>query len=248
MQCANCGANLKAGAKFCPHCAFDLSQAAENKAIAETQALQPQICSNCGATLSQGARFCMNCAAPVGGGPARQGPVYGGQPSAAPAGYNQYSPHPAATAQRSLKPLIIGAIILGLVVGAALASYFLFFSGSGSPSEVARRYVRALENGNGNDMLDLLSKAQVAKLGVDRTNEAQMKEFNEALGGAAAQIKSEGGVAQIETKNEKIDGNTATVDVTVKPGQGEAKTRTMRFIKEDGQWKIDELPGGGDTQ
>jgi hypothetical protein len=152
-------------------------------------------------------------------------------------------PHAGTAAQKNLKPIIIGGAIAALVLIAALASYFIFFGGSGSPSDVARRYVRALENGNGNELLNLLSKRQLTSLGIDRTNEAQMKLFNDGLARAAAQIKSEGGVAGLETKNEKIAGDTATVDVTVKPGQGEAETQTLRLIKEDGQWKIDELPG-----
>lgn len=247
MECINCGASLKAGAKFCPHCAFDLSQAAQNRAMAETQVLQPQprACSNCGAALTEGARFCMNCATPVAAGPGHQGPVYGGQPAAQAPAHNDYNSYPVAHVQRNLKPFIIGAAILGLLIGAALASYFLFFSGSGGPSDVAKRYVRALESGNGQEMLNLLSRGQLARMGIDRTNEAQMSLFNAGLAEAAAEIKTEGGISQVETKNEKITGDTATVDVTLKPGQGEAKTRTLRFVREDGQWKIDELPGGG---
>ncbi|HEY7914876.1 MAG TPA: zinc-ribbon domain-containing protein [Blastocatellia bacterium] len=241
MQCTNCGANLKAGARFCPHCAFDLSQADQSQPLPETQVLQPRACKNCGATLKEGARFCMNCARPVDAG-SNQGPVYGGQ-AADPAYNMSYMPNAGATAQKNLKPIIIGGAIAALVLIAALVGYLIFSGGSGSPSDVARRYVRALESGNGNELLSLLSKRQLASLGIDRTNEAQMKLFNEGMGRAAAQIKSEGGVAGVETKNENITGETATVDVTVKPGQGQAETQTVRLIREDGQWKIDELPG-----
>jgi hypothetical protein len=151
--------------------------------------------------------------------------------------------HAGAPAQKNLKPIIIAVAVAALVLAAALAGYFIFSGGSGSPSDVARRYVRALEKGNGNELLNLLSKRRVASLGIDRNSEAQMKLFNDGLAKVAAQIKSEGGVAGLETSNEKITGETATVDVTVKPGQGQAETQTLRLIKEDGQWKIDEAPG-----
>jgi len=50
MTCANCGAELAAGARFCPGCGARVIETA---------------CTTCGADIAGGARFCAACGAPV---------------------------------------------------------------------------------------------------------------------------------------------------------------------------------------
>jgi len=49
-RCRSCGAELRAGARFCPICGRP-----------HTQERQPRYCPNCGAQLREGARFCSRC-------------------------------------------------------------------------------------------------------------------------------------------------------------------------------------------
>ena len=49
-KCANCGAAIKATAKFCPECGTKV-EAAPKKSF----------CSECGAELAPGAKFCPEC-------------------------------------------------------------------------------------------------------------------------------------------------------------------------------------------
>jgi TonB family protein len=133
-------------------------------------------------------------------------------------------------------------IALVAIAGAGVAAYFLFFKSAGSPSDVAKKYVRAFEQGRTDEVLGMISKKVLDRLGFDRNNKEQMKQVEAEMIKAAEGVKKEGGVTQLDTANEKIQGETATVDVTVKVGQKPATTNQVRFIKEDGQWKIDDLP------
>src|ERR671921_882826 len=45
MQCQGCGANVKAGGRFCEHCGTRL----------------PRTCGTCGAEVSAVAQFCQSC-------------------------------------------------------------------------------------------------------------------------------------------------------------------------------------------
>ena len=57
MLCNNCGAELKAGAKFCPKCGTPVKQENEIKSF----------CPGCGAELKPGTIFCGNCGCRVDG-------------------------------------------------------------------------------------------------------------------------------------------------------------------------------------
>src|SRR5215210_6793715 len=102
MQCPRCGANANPGAKFCPNCALDLTQATQGVGLPLTQIIQPSVCPNCGANVSPTAKFCAVCAAPVGATAA--GGFAGNQ------GYPDQGYAPAYAPRSSNKmPIIIGA-------------------------------------------------------------------------------------------------------------------------------------------
>jgi RNA polymerase subunit RPABC4/transcription elongation factor Spt4 len=61
--CANCGASLEAGAKFCVRCGSAVTIAATPQAAAPA-APTPVACRNCGAALAADARFCISCGTP----------------------------------------------------------------------------------------------------------------------------------------------------------------------------------------
>ncbi|HXG94365.1 MAG TPA: DUF4878 domain-containing protein [Blastocatellia bacterium] len=202
-------------------------------------------CPNCGTPSPDEARFCRNCAAPLAAGPAPgPGPVQGANYGGYQGGYPQgagYAPGYGAK-PASKMPLIIGAIVLVVLIGGGIAAYFLFFAGSGSPSDVVKSFVRLSEKGDVDGTFDLLSKNALKQLHIDRNDKEMMKKIKEEAQKQVAQRKKEDEITQLDTKNEKIDGDKASVDVTVKKGTQEPKTRTVKLIKEDGKWKIDEIP------
>lgn len=53
MKCANCGNEVKAGAKFCRECGTEI--------VEKTEALEGNICSECGNLLEENDMFCNNC-------------------------------------------------------------------------------------------------------------------------------------------------------------------------------------------
>lgn len=60
MNCVNCGAPLKDGAKFCISCGAPQASASQASAV----------CSGCSAHLKPGAKFCIACGTPTGAAPA----------------------------------------------------------------------------------------------------------------------------------------------------------------------------------
>lgn len=78
------------------------------------------------------------------------------------------------------------------------------------------------------------------------------KPIQEAMGGEilaslakeTSEIKSKGGVKDIEIKNEEITGESAHVSARVIYGDGSNKTNTTNLIKEDGTWKYIEVRVG----
>lgn len=62
VKCANCGAVLADGAKFCVECGTAVvAKTEEPAATEEAAAPEPKKCANCGATLADGAKFCVEC-------------------------------------------------------------------------------------------------------------------------------------------------------------------------------------------
>lgn len=144
MQCPRCSASVNPGAKFCPSCAYDLSQPAQSAAVAPTMVMQSQSCPNCGKAVAPGMKFCPACATPMGAG-FSSAPVSSSgqnfqsgqsQPDAY-SGYPNQSGYPNAgynaQARGSNKmPIIIGAVVLVLLIGGGIAAYFLLSGKSAS--------------------------------------------------------------------------------------------------------------------
>lgn len=59
MKCANCGSEVKEGAKFCRECGTEI--------VEKTEALEGNTCSECGNLLEENALFCNNCGHRVSG-------------------------------------------------------------------------------------------------------------------------------------------------------------------------------------
>ena len=52
------------------------------------------------------------------------------------------------------------------------------------------------------------------------------------------EVSSKGGITAIEIDREQIMGDTATVDFTIRFGNGTARSNQTHCIRENGVWKV----------
>ena len=99
-----------------------------------------------------------------------------------------------------------------------------------SPGEVLKRYVAASQKGDIQTMKSLLSKSSIAYI---EEKGRPMKVTVDDVLRKETEVKLQGA---IETRNEKIEGDTATVEVK-NPATGEFDVK-YPFVREDGAWKL----------
>jgi hypothetical protein len=99
-----------------------------------------------------------------------------------------------------------------------------------SPSDVLRQYVAASQKGDIQTMKALLSKSSVAY--IEEKSRPLKLSVDDVLR-KETEVKLQ---TEIETRNEKIEGDTATVEVK-NPSTGEFDIK-YPFVKENGAWKL----------
>ena len=130
-------------------------------------------CGNCGTQNPDDAPFCAGCGAQLNAQPA-PAPV---EPGFAP---------PAPAPKKSKKGLIaIGVAALAVIV--ALVLIFTFTGrGAASPKALAKKYIQAIQKGDGEAMLKLYHKKMVEEQVGDKDDQ---KEYAEYLEETAAYLK-----------------------------------------------------------
>lgn len=256
QQCPRCSQNVNPGARFCPHCAYDMTQAAQSSGYAPTQVIQSSACPNCGAAVAPNAKFCPVCATPIGAGFAGGVSSSGGQGYQSGAGYGGYSSQPGypgagygAPARRSSNmPLIIGAIVLLVLIGGGVAAYFLWFNkpadstdsnsaaktnanstgpvAADGPKVVTEKILRALERAD---------RATVRSLSTKATSD---RDVDELVNDASKDIQSHGGIDTITVTEKPPVGDKAEVQFELKYKDGQTQRGGWEMAKEDGQWRI----------
>lgn len=101
---------------------------------------------------------------------------------------------------------------------------------AGSPAEVYKAQNEAHKRKDAATMKSNLSRASLELIEKDaRAREITLDDW--------LTMEEEGGeeIASIQTRNEKIDGDTATVEINADGGE---EWDVMPFVKEDGRWKI----------
>lgn len=119
----------------------------------------------------------------------------------------------------------------------------------GSPTAAIDAMFTAMKNGNMDDIKKFITKKDVEML------ESAERLMNSIDSGAIQKIKTKMGdefktkVKDVKytLKNEKIDGDKATVDAEVTSTEGKVDKHTFNLVKEDGAWKIALMNGGGDN-
>lgn len=116
-----------------------------------------------------------------------------------------------------------------LFVVALLVIGILLTGCSSGPSRTVERFFRATEDGKQSEAVDLLSSQVIATFGRDK--------LIAGLADRTREIESLGGIDSIAT-DETINGDSASVNVTVTYGDGSVESDRVDLIKEDGDWKI----------
>ena len=126
-----------------------------------------------------------------------------------------------------IMPLIVALIVLALV-GTACNK------GGSSPTATAKAFYDAAKSKDVSGMKSQMSKKTLDTL--DKAMKAQNKSADDFLKEAN---DKEPPPATFEARNEKINGDTATLEVS----DGKGGWEPFSFIKEDGQWKLNILGG-----
>ena len=120
---------------------------------------------------------------------------------------------------------LVGALIALALIAAACNK-----SGS-SPTATAQAFYEAAKSKDISAMKSLVSKNTLDMM--DKAAKAQNKSIDDLL---KASNEAAPPPATFETRNEKIDGDKATLEVNQ---DGKGKWQTVTFVKEDGSWKLD---------
>ncbi len=126
----------------------------------------------------------------------------------------------------------------------------LFFYGcnngtSGSPKATVTAFIEAAKEGNIAEIKKHITKSDAGLLDLGESFFAKLdpKSAKDMKDKMASEFKAKTKDANIEIKDEKMDGDNATVNVVFNL-DGKRETRPFSLIKEDGQWKISLLSTG----
>lgn len=114
-----------------------------------------------------------------------------------------------------------------------LVTTFIFVNCGGGPTgpkDVVVESFEMMENGDKSGIKDLLSPQVKAMVDDKKLDEGLDKKYEE--------IKSKGGIANIEFLSEDIQENEAEFKVKLTYGDGSETTEKTKVVKEDGDWKL----------
>jgi predicted lipid-binding transport protein (Tim44 family) len=106
-------------------------------------------------------------------------------------------------------------------------------SGSSTPTDVFEAYYEAIKAKDVNAVRQLFSKSMVTMMEdqAKRSNKTVDEVMAEGLKQASAEVPE----TMPETRNEKIEGDTATLEIR---DEKKDKWETIHFVKEAGAWKL----------
>jgi hypothetical protein len=126
----------------------------------------------------------------------------------------------------------IAVAAVALVIGVTSIACNRFGS---SPTATLKTYFEALQKKDAAGLKKTLSKGTLEMFEQFAKAQSPPKTLDEALQTGLASTTNTGSDKMPETRNEKIDGEKATLEVkNDKTGQWE----TVPFVKEEGDWKI----------
>lgn len=133
-------------------------------------------------------------------------------------------------------------VLLCLVAGFAACNSK---ADQGSPTAAIDAMFTAMKNGNMEDVKKFITKKDVqfieaAEKFVTSVDPEAVKNMKNKMG---EEFKAKVKDVKYTLKNEKVEGDKATVDAEVTE-EGKVKTHTFNLVKEDGAWKISLMNSG----
>lgn len=111
---------------------------------------------------------------------------------------------------------------------------------SGKPSKTVESLCRAVERGEIDRAMTLMSTGFVARQGIDSVKQS--------LSQSSLELKEDGGIKAIKISKEDVVGDVAEVSAEITRGNGLVGFARYKLVKEQGEWKIDGISGGPRSQ
>ncbi|MCW3094070.1 MAG: hypothetical protein JWP81_5139 [Ferruginibacter sp.] len=114
-----------------------------------------------------------------------------------------------------------------------------------SPTNTVKAFIEASKEGNLTEVKKYITRSDAGMLEIGESFLARLDSnaANEMKEKMSKEFKEKTKDAKIDVKNEKITGDSATVDVEF-VNNGKTESRPFSLIKEEGQWKISLLSTG----
>jgi hypothetical protein len=100
-----------------------------------------------------------------------------------------------------------------------------------TPSSAAKSFYRAVEKGDTETAISLISPQVIGMIGVNKITAGLQEQ--------GLKIKEKGGISKIETKDETVVGEAAKLTVVLTYGNGTVETEDLKLKKFEGKWKIE---------
>lgn len=121
------------------------------------------------------------------------------------------------------RKLAASTLILNLMILTACASR--------TPSAAAENFYRAVEKGDTDTAISLISPEVVGMIGANKIKSGLQEQ--------GLKMKEKGGISKIEIKDESVVGEAAKLTVVLTFGNGTVETENMKLKKLEGKWKIE---------
>ena len=99
------------------------------------------------------------------------------------------------------------------------------------PWVVVERFVREVAHGDLTKILSFLPPALVAQIGVEKLDSIFRSNTEE--------VKSRGGIVEVEVEDQWEDFESAAVDVSMTYGDGSTDKEVILLVRDMNEWKID---------
>lgn len=99
------------------------------------------------------------------------------------------------------------------------------------PWVVVERFVREVAHGDLSKILSFLPPALVAQIGVEK--------LESIFRGNTEEVRSRGGIVEVEVEDQWEDFESAAVDVSMTYGDGSTDKEVILLVRDMNEWKID---------
>ena len=137
---------------------------------------------------------------------------------------------------KNLQKALMVLCVMGLMISCGGKG-----GGQNAPEKMAVKYAEAFYKGDFDALMKFAPKSEQEKMKEAKPGELEMAKF--FLAALAEKNKDVSGIKAVETEMSE-DGNAATVTIEFKKGD-DIKTEKVKLEKEDGEWFVKDMSGGG---